>query len=128
MSWTIGSVTLPGDLQWIDEFIPDRHQLETPTMAGGVIVQRSKRVAGTPMTLETPPGVFVTRGQVKSLVQLLDDESTDEITVIHPDSREFTCRFRHGDGLPVDWANLRFRSPPADTDGFHTLTLRLMIV
>ena len=125
-NWQIGPVILPGDLEWIDEFRPLRRQSESLSLAGGSIVQRSTQLTGIPITLQTPPRVFVTRQQITDLLALVDDAQVDTFLARHPDGRDFTCRFRHRDGQPVDWANTFFRSPPQATDGWHTLTLRLM--
>lgn len=124
--WIIDTIVLPGDMEWIDEFTPAMKQAESMSLAGGVIVQRSTQVAGLPITIQTPAGVYVTRQQIADLVALRDDPETDVFTVTHPDAREFQCRFRHGTGLPIDWANEVFRSPPEPEDFWHTLTLRLM--
>lgn len=125
-NWNIGGVVLPGDLEWVDEFAPERKQAETTALSGGTIVQLSRQVSGIPITLQTPPDVFVTRQHVADLAALRDDENTDVFTVDNPDGRSFQCRFRHGDGLPVDWDNTFFRAPPRSSDAWHTLTLRLM--
>lgn len=125
-TWTVGGVVLPGDLEWVDEFAPARRQAEAVSLSGGMIVQRSRQTSGLPMTLQTPEGVYVTRQQVMDLSAMLDDDAVDTFTVTHPDGREFICRFRHGSGLPVDWANTMFRAPPQAEDAWHTLTLRMM--
>lgn len=125
-NWNIGGVVLPGDLEWIDEFTPTRKQAESVSLAGTSIVQRSTQQTGLPITLQTPRDVFVTRQQIADLVALRDNPATDVFTVQHPDGRSFFCRFRHGTGLPVDWANTMFRAPPEPGDNWHTMTLRLM--
>jgi len=124
--WNIGGVVLPGDLEWIDEFTPARKQADSMSLAGTSIVQRSTQVNGLPVTLQTPSGVYVTRQDIADLVALRDDPATDVFNVEHPDGRILVCRFRHGNGLPLDWANTMFRSPPGPSDNWHTLTLRLM--
>ena len=123
-NWTIGTVVLPGDLQWTDEPWTTRKQNETGALNGGRVVQRSTQVAGRPITLTTPAQVYVTRQQVLDLITYHDAEATDTFTVEHPDGREFSCRFRHGGGLPIDAAPLIDYSPPDPTD-YYTLTLRL---
>jgi len=125
-NWIVGGVVLPGDLEWTDELTPARKQAEAISLAGGMIVQRSTQAAGLPVTLETPRDVYVTRQDVMDLVALRDDPATDVFEVTHPDGRTFNCRFRHGGGLPVDHSNRWFRSPPQASDGWHTLTVRLM--
>ena len=124
--WTIGGVALPEDMEWLDELQPARRQAESVALSGGMIVQTSTQVAGLPMTLRTPAGVYVTRAQIKALIALRDNPATDAFTVGHPDGRSFSCRFSHANGSPIDYANTMFRSPPEDSDGWHTLTLRLM--
>jgi len=125
-NWIIGGITLTGDLEWIDEFETARKQAQAPSLAGGTIVQLSTQLTGLPVTLRTPAGVYVTRGEIKALVALRNNPATDAFTVEHPDGRSFSCRFNHADGQPVDWANAMYQSPPEDSDGWHTLTLRLM--
>ena len=124
--WDIGGVILPCDLEWIDEFSPERKQSESMSLAGNSIVQLSWQQTGFPMTLQTPDRVFVTRQNISDLTALRDNPATDVFVVNHPDGRTFNCRFRHSDGLPVDWANTQFLAPPIATDAWHTLTLRLM--
>lgn len=125
--WNIGGVILPGDIEWVDEFTPARKQSESMALSGGVIIQRSTQIAGLPMTLQTPREVFVSRAQIEALTALIEDPDLDVFAVTHPDDRLFNCRFRYGSGLPLDWDNTWFRSPPESADAWHTLTLRLMI-
>jgi len=124
-NWVIGTVTLPGDLQWIDEAWTERKQSESLSLAGGTIIQTSTQTTGRPITLVTDNGAYVTRQQVLDLIAFRDLPDTDTFTVTHPDGRTFTCRFRHGDGLPIDASNAMFRSPPEALDRYD-LTLRLM--
>lgn len=127
--WDVGGVTLPGDLEWTDELAwAESREAQDLSLSGGVLIQKSKQAGGRPLTLDTDNSVYVTRQQVLDLQALRDNEAVDTFTVNHPDGRTFTCRFRYGDGLPVDAANTLFRSPPQPVDGFHDLTLRLMIV
>ncbi|MFW6341182.1 MAG: hypothetical protein ACOC0Q_09975 [Wenzhouxiangella sp.] len=125
MNWQIGTVTLPGDLEWSDELTwSPRRQAETTSLAGSTIIQRSTQVSGRPITLVTPQGVWVTRQQILDLLTYA--ETVDAFTVTHPDGREIVARFRYdGNDSPVDAAPIQFRSPPIATDPY-TLTLRLM--
>ena len=125
-NWNIGGVALPGDLEWTDEFTPSRKQAESISLRGTSIVQRSVQQTGIPITLQTPRGVYITRQQIADLTALRDNLATDVFVVQHPDGRSFNCRFRHGNGLPLDWANTMFRAPPEPGDKWHTLTLRMM--
>ena len=124
-NWQVGPIVLPGDLEWIDESWTEKKQRERISLAGSPIVQRSRQVAGRPITLQTDNDVFVTRQQVLDLIEFHDNPDTGTFSVTHPDGRVFQCRFRHGGGLPVDAANAMFRSPPEATD-WYELTLRLM--
>ena len=126
-TWQVDSLTLPGDLEWTDEFWPERKESQDPSLSGSMIIQTSRQTSGRPMTLETGENVYVTRQQALDLQAFCDNPNVDTFTVTHPDGRTFTCRFRHGDGLPVDAANAFFRSPP-EPDDWYDLTLRLMIV
>lgn len=126
-TWQIGSIVLPGDLQWSDELTwSPRKQAETISLGGTTIIQRSTQVTGRPVTITTPLRVWVTRQQVLDLMAFHANPSTDAFIVTHPDGREITCRFRSGGSdSPVDAAPVQFRSPPIATDPY-TLTLRLM--
>lgn len=126
-TWQIGSVTLPGDLEWSDELTwSSRRQSERTSLNGTAIIQRSVQTTGRPVTLTTPQGVWVTRQRILDLIALHQNPATDAITVTHPDGREIVCRFRaDGNDSPVDAAPIQFRSPPIATDPY-TLTLRLM--
>lgn len=123
-NWTLGTVTLPGDLQWTDEIWTERRQNETGTLNGGRVIQKSTQQAGRPVTITTPANVYVTRQNVLDLITFHDAELTDSFTVTLPDARTLICRFRHGGGLPVDAAPLIDYSPP-DPNDYYTLTLRL---
>jgi hypothetical protein len=127
-NWVVSGITLPGDLEWVDEIQGNELRAEDQALNGGLIIQRSRRLAGRPMTLQTPDQrVWVQRADVLSLLALADNPATESFIVTHPDSREFTCRFRYRDGLPVDGAPILFRSPPIPGDPY-TLVLRLQIV
>ena len=125
--WQIGNLTLPGDLEWVDELgWTDRKQRERTSLAGTVITQRSTQVSGRPITIVTGQGFLVTRQQVLDLQQMA--ETADSFQVTHPDGRVFQCRFRWDGSLaPVDSATASYQSPP-EPDDLCTLTLRLMTV
>lgn len=123
--WIIHTITLPGDLLWTDEHWSPTKQAEDLSLAGGLLVQRSTQQSGRPITLDTYRGVFVTRAEVLSLEALRDDSVNQKFAVTAPDGKTYQCRFRHGDGPPVDAAPIHFRSPPAPED-IYNLTLRLM--
>lgn len=128
MNWTINGIELPGDLEWADEIQGNELRAEDHALNGGLIIQRSRRLSGRPMTIQSPDSsVWVQRSDVLALLALADDPTEDAFIVDHPDGREFTCRFRYRDGLPVDAAPVLFRSPPAPGDPY-TLVLRLQIV
>ena len=52
--FTLGAITLPGDLEWIDEFSwsPVGQQVDV-TLGGSLIVEESAQLAGRPITLRT---------------------------------------------------------------------------
>lgn len=126
MNWHIGTVTLPGDLEWSDELTwSPRKQAESVSLAGSTLIQRSTQINGRPITLTTPRGVWVTRQQVLDLHDFAADPATGVFMLVHPDGREIPARFRYSDPGPVDATPVQFRSPPIATDPY-TLTLRLM--
>lgn len=129
---TLGAITLPGDLEWLDEFAWSKvaQQIEV-TLGGSLVVEESAQVAGRPITLRTGQagttywGV-VDRVTLLSLQALADTASDTPITLTLPDDRTFEVMFRHAEQA-VDARPLRHVWPPDPADQY-ALTLRLIVV
>lgn len=125
--WQVGTVTLTGDLEWIDRTrYSSTTQTEESSLDGSLIIEKWTRSVGRPITLDTNrPGVWVTYADVVALEALRDNSETDIFTLTEPDGTERQVRFRYSNGEPIDAAPIRFRSIPEPTDAYN-LTLRLM--
>lgn len=133
MAITLASVTLPGDMQWIDEFDwTPVSQLVEVTTAGSLLVEPSKQLAGRPITLEgrMEGGLgfaIPTRAVIKALQALADTATDTAMLLTLDDGRTFNVLFDYGNGTPVAAKPIKHIVPPDDGD-LYTLTLRLMQV
>lgn len=132
-SASAGSVSLPGDMQWIDEFswLPTAQQVEV-ACSGALIVEESAQLAGRPITLQARMDgntgfALVERSVLNTLRAMAAAVQATPLTLVLEDLRSFTVRFRHSDGLAVEAVPIKHIVPPANTD-LYSLTIRLMQV
>jgi hypothetical protein len=133
MPITLGTITLPGDMQWTDEFAwsPVSQQREV-TFNGALVIEESEQLAGRPITLEgreDGDDVFavVEREVVEDLRALAAGPLADPLTLTLADSRSFSVRFNYAAGNPVDARPYR-HIVPAEANDWYALTLRLIEV
>ena len=125
---TLGSITLPGDLHWVDEFAwGPVERSATRSLTGALIVEESTRILGRPITLEAKSEevgfVWLPRSTVTELYNLAAISGwTGTLTLA--DARSFTVAFRD-EGISA--APVQHRAPSADSDPY-TLTLKLQTV
>lgn len=125
-------VTLPADLQWVDEFQTWKvQQIVETSLSGALIVHESARLAGRPITLSSGSGfAWVRRSVVDVLRGLEATANGPHMTLSLPDypsgARTFTVRFRR-DAQAIEAAPIKFKAPPAPDD-YYSLVLRLMEV
>ncbi len=98
----LGSVTLPGDLRWSDEFAGAQVQRSAEySVTGALIVQEAVKQAGRPITLEAKSEsqgyIWLERAMLLA-VQTLADTPGWTGTLTLADGRAFTVAFRE-DGL-----------------------------
>lgn len=132
---TIGSVTLPSGLRWIDEFGPGSDligQVETISCTGAIIIQASAQQAGRALTLQTIDdgggqyGPLLTRAQVVAL-KALADVAGAVYSVTLNDGRTFNAMFTRKNGPAVQSDQAVYFDAPSDTD-WHTATIRMILV
>ena len=131
----LGGVSLPGDLQWVDEFTSWRVGQNIKTsLTGARIVQESAVQSGRPITLETVREgnqfVGLTLEQLRAL-QALEEVPGATYTLVLPahnsGTRTFTVAFNREGGEALNASPIRFAAPAVDTD-YYAVTLRLMTV
>ena len=127
-------ITLPGDLQWVDEMTPWKVvQVYENTLTGALLVSESGKLAGRPITLQSGADFgWVQRSVVLALQDLAAVANGPVMTLSLPDypigsgTRDFSVRFRRDTGA-IESAQLKHRIPPAPDD-WYSLVLRLMQV
>jgi hypothetical protein len=125
---TLGSVTLPGDLKWSDEFAwsPVARSQEYG-LTGSLIIQESTRQAGRPITLtaqnESQGYIWLARSIVEALYTLASTAGWSG-TLTLADSRTFAVAFRD-EGISAE--PVQHIAPHDDADAY-TLTLKLHTV
>lgn len=126
------TVTLPEDLQWVDEFQPWAvSQVQEFSLTGALIIHESARLAGRPITLQSGSDfAWVTRATVDALRALSEVAPGPLMTLSLPaypsGARTFSVRFRR-DQPCIEAAPIKHKTPPAPTD-YYSLVLRLMVV
>ena len=90
MTIKLGSLVLPDQLLWVDEFDwSPVAQVQTPSITGAMIVEESAQPAGRPITLKSEGGVWVQRSFVIELKALESQLQTQTIKLTLHDGRQF---------------------------------------
>jgi hypothetical protein len=127
---TLGTVTLPPDLRWRDEFAwtPVQRTAEYG-LTGALIVQESVKQAGRPITLEAKSEakgyVWLNRATLLALKTLAETAGWSG-TLTLADGRAFTVAFRD-DGLTAEPVIHLAHTGPLDALPY-TFTLKLQTV
>ena len=120
-------ISLPQDLQWVDEFDWSAVAQSAPvySLGGSLLIQRGVKLAGRPITL-SGEWAWQKRG---NLLELRDwsDEPGLQMTLIHYDGRQFKVAFRLHDGAFNSVTPVHFSTPEYAAD-YYTFTLQLMTV
>ena len=119
-----GTLTLPADLEWTDEFAwTPQVAAEQRSLTGALIVHHSTVQSGRPITLASNGASWYPRAQVQALQALLSDTAAMTLAL---NGQTFAVIWRRsGNALPLE-ATPAYRL--ADPDGTHPylITLRLM--
>lgn len=126
--YTLDAVTIPEDLEWIDEFdwTPVAQNLDYGT-TGALFIQESVKQKGRTITLVGKEDMaWVQRTTVESLYTLMETPGT-QMTLTLPDARTFTVMFRQGE-KPVDVSNVKGFENYTSTDWWKINAIRLVEV
>lgn len=134
---TLAGITLPGDLQWSDEFTSWKvGQARKTSLTGALILHHSALLAGRPITLETSqegndwvaPLRLDTLRQLQALEANVEDGPFTLVLPAHNSgTRSMTVEFRRDDGAAIEARPIKFAAPAYDADYF-AITLRLIQV
>lgn len=128
----VTTITLPEDLQWVDEFEwTPVGQVVTPTLTGALVIEEAAQLAGRPITLTSQQNgsqyvAVVTRATVEAL-RALSVIAGAQMTLTLGDGRAFTVRWRHesGSGFTAQpWRHI----VPAESSDLHTVNLKFLQV
>lgn len=124
---TLDTVTLPGDLLWVDEFDWTPVEFSTRyTLDGALVIEQGTRQAGRPITLAgADDRGWITRQTLEALYALAQSPSAG-MPLTLADGRTFTVVFRH-DATPIEAAPV-IPVSPAPTDLYYSVTIRLLEV
>ncbi|WP_028579437.1 hypothetical protein [Desulfogranum japonicum] len=130
---TLGTIELPGSLQWADEFAwsPVIHERDY-SCAGSLLIEASARQAGRPITLksgdESNGRAFgLVKRSVVLQIQALQDAGDADMTLTLHDGRTFTVKFDKSSNSAMD-AEPDYHQNPQEADDLYRITLRLIEV
>lgn len=126
MTITLGSISLPDDLAWEDEFdwTPVEDAIDT-ALSGALVIQSGTREKGRPITLSGAENhAWVTRSVVEAIKTMAD--APGSLTLSYH-GRAFSVRFRYGE-KPYSARPVFFYSGTPQADDYYMITLRLMEV
>ena len=126
MSITLGTLTLPDDLIWIDEFTwTPMAKSSQYSVEGALIIQNALKLAGRPITLSGDvSAAWIARGVVKDLWALLSSATGLLLTL--NDARTFNVTFAPGDN-PINAQPIVDYGTPDDAD-WYSLSIKLIQV
>lgn len=127
MAITLGTITLPDDLEWTDEFdwCPVEDSIDT-ALSGSIVIQTGTRPKGRPITLAgSDEQAWITRAVLEDVKTLADSNPSSVALDYH--GRVFNVRFRYSE-KPYSARPVMFRSGEPANDDQYTITIRLMEV
>lgn len=125
MAILLDAVTLP-DLDWTDERWTKHTQSKARSLTGKLMVDRSQRIAGRPVTLKGGADWgAITRSQLQALEALADTPSNMNLTLA--DGRVLVVQFDYPDPIQAEEWNGNISEPddPKADDQFINVTLKL---
>jgi len=130
MPITLDGITLPDDIQWVDEFAGHGvGQVITPTLTGALLVEETQQTQGRPITLASNGAAWMQRSVVEALGALaatpLDDGETLEL--VWADGRTFDVVFDRSRGPGFRAAEVqRLAASIQGASHFYTIDITLL--
>lgn len=126
MVTTLNTITLPDDLQWLDEFASRVIQQLKTTLDATPHVNAMAKTRGIPISLASwVDGAFVSRATVL-LLQAAADQPALEMPLVLRDAA-FQVMFRHHEGPAFTAEPIKDIANP-DADDLYRITLNLMTI
>jgi len=123
LEWNTGSLVLPDDLQWVDEFTWTPVQNDVVYLLNGsVLISSIARTSGRPITLVSQEnGAFLTRTMIESLYTISGTADLEMVVTLH-DERSFDVKFNT---VPFTAKPIVFFSPQINTD-YYSVSINLI--
>ena len=126
MAITLGTITLPDDLEWTDEFdwCPVEDSIDT-ALSGSIVIQTGTRPKGRPITLagSDDSSAPITREDLEKIKALADVPPSSLTLDYH--GRIFNVRFRYSE-KPYSAKPVLYNYASRESDGLYIVTIRLM--
>ena len=125
MTITLGTITLPDDLEWTDEFdwTPVEDAIDT-ALSGSLIIHTGTKAKGRPITLEgNSEHAWLSRQTMLEIKALADSPSSELVLDYH--GRAFNVRFRYAE-KPYSSKPVVFWSGVPDLADWYNVVIRLM--
>ena len=128
MSITLGTLTLPDDLVWEDEFNWSAVKRSSSiSLTGALVIQENTQQKGRPITLTgQADSAWMTKEKLNQLRDMVEVPKEKYSLTLH-DNQTFTVMFARDQGNPVQAKQVVGYSDPEPTD-YYTLTLKLIEV
>jgi hypothetical protein len=122
---TLDAITLPEDLEWIDEHAwSSVGQAKSATLTGALIVEEATMQAGRPITLRGGQNAsWMTKNDVEALQAKADTAGLEMTLNYH--GQTMTVMFNREGGQPVEARLVQRVGDPQATD-YYYVTIRLM--
>lgn len=131
---TLGAVTLPDDIQWLDEFAWNAVAMQQElTLDGALLLEYSAQQAGRPITLSSGSDragryAVASRATVEALHALANATHDEPFALAGlREGLVWSVRWRYAEGPAFEARPLRHVMPPAAED-LYEITLRLIAV
>lgn len=118
------SVEIPNSFEWTDEFnfTPVTQDIKR-TLGGSLIVSESTLTKGMPITLESGPDVWMTRGDFKK-VHAMASVAGKKYKLTMADGTEYDVIFARDNSNPVEGKLLQRQYAPEDTAYMNNIIFR----
>lgn len=125
---TLDDVTLPADLQWIDEALwCPVEAVKEYSLAGSLIIDEGTKLAGRPITLAGGENFAWSTWETVTTLMAMAAIPGSTMTLTLDDGREFSVRFDHASGPPVIPTAIDDINPPRPEHKYF-FTLKLIEV
>lgn len=118
------NITLPDDMQWTDEFNWSSISVNTTYLLNGaLLVTSAKKLAGRPITLESPnDGAWLDYNTICDLYDFANNEDNNTLQLTLADNRTFDVIFAEN---PLSIKPIYFSSPNSD---YYLATIKFITV